>query len=126
MAGPNDQDKLAEDWTPPATDDAALSADWAAMLESDPTKNPGTDATDRVLNQDEIDSLLGFDASTTNNVELTGVQALNSGPSLVLPVGWYKPNRMIEVFVEAPLRVKLTELVERGADFERVAYEIQR
>jgi hypothetical protein len=27
------------------------------------------------------------------------------------------------VFVESSIRVKLVELVERGSDFERVAYE---
>jgi cyclic-di-GMP-binding protein len=57
-------------------------------------------------------------------LSLTAVQALNSSPTLVLPVGWFKPDRIIEVFVETPLRVRLGELVERGADFERVAYEI--
>jgi hypothetical protein len=57
-------------------------------------------------------------------VSLTAVQALNSPPSLVLPVGWYKPNRIIEVFVESSIRVRLVELVERGSDFERVAYEV--
>src|SRR5712671_1129132 len=56
-------------------------------------------------------------------VSLTAVKALNSPPTLVLPVGWYKPNRIIEVFVESSIRVKLVELVERGSDFERVAYE---
>jgi hypothetical protein len=57
-------------------------------------------------------------------LSLTAVQALNSSPTLVLPVGWFKPERIIEVFVETPLRVRLAALVERGADFERVAYEI--
>jgi hypothetical protein len=56
-------------------------------------------------------------------VSLTAVKALNSPPSLVLPVGWYKPNRIIEVFVDSSIRVRLSELVERGSDFERVAYE---
>jgi hypothetical protein len=60
----------------------------------------------------------------TQAVSLTAVKALNSPPSLVLPVGWFKPNRIIEVFVESSIRVRLAELVERGSDFERVAYEI--
>jgi hypothetical protein len=60
----------------------------------------------------------------TQAVSLTAVKALNSPPSLVLPVGWFKPNRIIEVFVESSIRVRLMELVERGSDFERVAYEI--
>jgi hypothetical protein len=57
-------------------------------------------------------------------LSLTGVEALKSAPTLVLPIGWFKPSRVIEVFVDTPVRVRLTELVERGADFERVAYEM--
>ena len=43
--------------------------------------------------------------------------------SLVLPSGWFKPRRVLELFAEAPLRVRLTEVLERGADFERIVYE---
>jgi hypothetical protein len=57
-------------------------------------------------------------------LSLTGVAALNAPPSLVLPVGWFKPTRVIEVFVDSAVRVRLTQLIERGADFERIAYEI--
>ena len=55
---------------------------------------------------------------------LGAVQALNAPPTLVLPVGWYKPGRIVETHNgDAAQKVKLTELVERGSDFERVAYE---
>jgi hypothetical protein len=57
-------------------------------------------------------------------LSLTAVQPLNAPPSLVLPIGWYKPARVIEVYVDSPVRVRLTELIERGTDFERAAYEI--
>ena len=57
-------------------------------------------------------------------LSLTGVPALDSPPSLVLPAGWYKPKRVIEVYVDSPVRVRLTDVIERGADFERVGYEI--
>ena len=78
MAGPGDQDKLAETWNPNvAADGDSISADWASMLENDGAGGGQvTESSDRVLNQDEIDSLLGFDANTSSNVELTGVQAL--------------------------------------------------
>jgi len=56
-------------------------------------------------------------------LSLGAVQALSAPPTLVLPVGWYKPGRIVEVFGEVSQRVKLSELVERGSDFERVAYE---
>jgi hypothetical protein len=55
---------------------------------------------------------------------LTGVQAINSPPTLVLPAGWFKPKRVVEVFVEGHVKVRLTEMVDRGSDFERVAYEM--
>ena len=54
---------------------------------------------------------------------LTAVAALNSPASLVLPAGWYKPKRVIELDAESTGRVRLTEVMERGADFERVTYE---
>lgn len=57
-------------------------------------------------------------------LSLTGVPALDSPPSLVLPAGWYKPKRVIDVYVESPVRVRLTDVIERGGDFERVGYEI--
>jgi cyclic-di-GMP-binding protein len=54
---------------------------------------------------------------------LSAVAALNSPASLVLPAGWFKPKRVIEVYTRSLQRVALTEVIERGSDFERVAYE---
>jgi cyclic-di-GMP-binding protein len=54
---------------------------------------------------------------------LNAVPALNSPPSLILPPGWYKPKRVLELYAESSSKVQLTQLIERGADFERVAYE---
>ena len=55
---------------------------------------------------------------------LTGVPALEAPPTLLLPTGWFKPKRVVEVYVNAALRVRLVDLLERGNDFERVAYEM--
>ena len=76
MAGPGEDDKLAENWNPGSGADGEVSSDWAAMLETEPSRPQAGGGADRVLNQDEIDSLLGFDAKTSASVELTGVQAL--------------------------------------------------
>ena len=57
-------------------------------------------------------------------LSLTGVAALSAPPSLVLPSGWFKPKRVIEVFVEGHVKVRLTEMIERGTDYERVGYEM--
>ena len=54
---------------------------------------------------------------------LGGVPALNAPPSLILPVGWFKPKRVLDAFIDTAVRVRLGELIERGTDFERVAYE---
>ena len=56
-------------------------------------------------------------------LSLAAVPAVKSPPALVLPAGWYKPNRVLELGGENPCTVRLTEVLERGADFERVAYE---
>jgi hypothetical protein len=55
---------------------------------------------------------------------LTAVQALNAPPSVVLPSGWFKPKKVVEVYVEGDVKVRLTELIDRGADHERCAYEL--
>ena len=56
-------------------------------------------------------------------IALGAVQALNAPPTLVLPVGWFKPKRIIEVQAGNLSRMRLTEVAERGTDFERVMYE---
>ncbi|HEY8575500.1 MAG TPA: flagellar motor switch protein FliM [Devosia sp.] len=113
MAGPSDQDKLAEDW---GLDDiglpddgmteeqraAAAAAEWAAMIEE---AGEGEGGPDRVLNQDEIDSLLGFDASIGSNVELTGVQALINS-ALVS----YERLPMLEIVFDRLVRLATTSL----------------
>lgn len=57
-------------------------------------------------------------------LSLTAVAALNAPPSLVLPSGWFKPKRVVEVYVEGPVRVRLTEMIDRGSDYERCGYEM--
>lgn len=53
---------------------------------------------------------------------LPATAALQAPDSLVLPAGWFKPERIIEISTDAVRRVRLTESIERGADFERVAF----
>ena len=56
-------------------------------------------------------------------IALSAVAALDSPPSLVLPAGWYKPKRVIELHAERSSKAMLTEVIERGIDFERVTYQ---
>jgi len=57
-------------------------------------------------------------------ISLTSVAEINAPPALVLPSGWFKPKRVIEVYVEGHVKVRLTEIIDRGSDYERVAYEM--
>jgi hypothetical protein len=54
---------------------------------------------------------------------VAAVPAVKSPPTLVLPAGWFKPSRVLEVVGDNPHKVRLTEVLERGSDFERVSYE---
>jgi cyclic-di-GMP-binding protein len=54
---------------------------------------------------------------------LPAVAALQAPETLVVPAGWFKPNREIEVLAERSGKLRLASLVDRGADFERVTFE---
>jgi len=56
-------------------------------------------------------------------LSLAGVPTLDEPASLILPSGWYKPKRVIEIHMESSTKAMLTKVIERGGDFERVAYE---
>ena len=121
MAEPGDLDKLSDDWltgsdAPAASaDEAAMSAEWAAMLEAD-----GADSAsaDRVLNQDEIDSLLGFDPNAGGVAELTGVQALINS-ALVS----YERLPMLEIVFDRLVRLATTSLRNFTSDNVEVALD---
>jgi hypothetical protein len=54
---------------------------------------------------------------------LAAVPALEEPASIIVPSGWYKPKRIIEIHMDSPAKAMLTKVIERGGDFERVAYE---
>jgi len=87
------------------TEDEKLAAEWAAGAE----QSEGGDGTARILNQDEIDSLLGFDKG--GDEELRGVQALiNTG--LVN----YERLPMLEIVFDRMVRVMSTSLRNLTSD----------
>ena len=61
------------------------------------------------------------DESYVRALALSEAQALGAAACLVLAPGWFKPRRVIEL--RGAGSVRLTEVLERGLDFERVAYE---
>ncbi|MBN9333792.1 flagellar motor switch protein FliM [Devosia sp.] len=127
MAGPSDQDKLSEDWGLDQIDAGGSSfdipgedggeEDWAAMLKA--SQDAAADGgVDRVLNQDEIDNLLGFDAATASNVELSGVQALINN-ALVS----YERLPMLEIVFDRLVRLATTSLRNFTSDNVEVSLD---
>jgi hypothetical protein len=53
---------------------------------------------------------------------LPEIAALQSPLSLILPAGWFRPKRVIEVFENHAHQVMLVAVLERGSDFERVTF----
>lgn len=49
--------------------------------------------------------------------------ALSVPASLILPPGWYRPKRVLEVYSDSAEHLLLSSVIERGSDFERVAIE---
>ncbi len=59
---------------------------------------------------------------------LPAVAALRSPPTLVLPAGWFRPKRLVEIQCGAAEggpsgQVLLSAALERGSDFERCTFE---
>jgi len=88
-----DQDDLAAEWEAMMADDAAGADDAAA---------PAREST-RVLNQDEIDSLLGFDEDHEEESQKSGIQAILSS-ALVS----YERLPMLEVVFDRLVRLMST------------------
>jgi flagellar motor switch protein FliM len=116
MAGPSEQDKLSDEWRIDELAEAAEAA--SAESEALPLGELGADASERVLNQDEIDSLLGFDAHAGVNVELTGVQALINS-ALVS----YERLPMLEIVFDRLVRLATTSLRNFTSDNVEVALD---
>ncbi len=134
MADPDDDpDKLAEDWGLDAMvegsdksedggseaeggADDAMAAEWAAMIEGDDEEEDS--GVDRVLNQDEIDNLLGFDEAALGSSELTGVQALINS-ALVS----YERLPMLEIVFDRLVRLATTSLRNFTSDNVEVSLD---
>ena len=54
---------------------------------------------------------------------LPEIPVLKEKASLILPLGWYSTNKQLELHIDDTLKVRLTQSIERGVDFERVAFE---
>jgi hypothetical protein len=56
---------------------------------------------------------------------LPDIAALGEPATVILPSGWYKRERVLEVLPGDIGNIRLTGLVERGSDYERASFETQ-
>lgn len=57
---------------------------------------------------------------------LPAIEAVGELQSVVLPGGWYQAGRVIEVFTDAPWRVRLDHVLQEGPDFERISFSLEK
>jgi flagellar motor switch protein FliM len=88
---------------------------WEAMLDG---KDEGGGASERVLNQDEIDSLLGFDAAGGDSQERTGIQAIVNS-ALVS----YERLPLLEIVFDRLVRLMTTSLRNFTSDNVEVSLD---
>ncbi len=132
-----DQDAVAAEWAAMAgadgdseggMDDDAVAAEWAAMADGEEGSGEGGGEGGeegeaggppaRVLNQDEIDSLLGFDAAGEDDKDRSGVRAIINS-ALVS----YERLPMLEVVFDRLVRMMTTSLRNFTSDNVEVSLD---
>ena len=53
---------------------------------------------------------------------LPAIPAASVEQSLILPLGWYRAGRVIDVFTDGAWQVKLLHILDDGPDYERVSF----
>lgn len=126
MAEQDDQDAMAAAWAAELENDSsggdgdALAAQWEAMVggDADPAGGQASLAAERILNQDEIDSLLGFSSDDEAASDRTGVRALINS-ALVS----YERLPMLEVVFDRLVRLMTTSLRNFTSDNVEVSLD---
>jgi len=84
--------------------DEELAAAWAAAAEADEAATPSSEAT-RVLNQAEIDSLLGFESGPARDSAMSGMERIISSGLVA-----YERLPMLEIVFDRLVRLMTTTL----------------
>lgn len=118
MTGPDENQVTQQS----AGADAAAADDWEAMLKTDAQDAPVADAPpasgERILNQEEIDSLLGFDLSSDNGAEKSGIRSIINS-TLVS----YERLPMLEIVFDRLVRLMTTSLRNFTSDNVEVSLD---
>jgi flagellar motor switch protein FliM len=126
LTGPgDDDDSVADDWEAMLDgeggeggdgEDDDLAAEWENMMDGD--DDGGGGETTRVLNQDEIDSLLGFDDDGDDMGEQSGIQAILNSAMVS-----YERLPMLEVVFDRLVRMMSTSLRNFTSDNVEVSLD---
>jgi flagellar motor switch protein FliM len=101
------------------TDPERLAAEWEAMVADDAAGEAGEGgASGRVLNQDEIDSLLGFDLDEADGAPRTGIRVVVNS-ALVS----YERLPMLEIVFDRLVRIMTTSLRNFTSDNVEVSLD---
>ncbi len=120
-----DQDALAAEWGL-ALDDGGesqddMAAQWAAMIDEPATETAAASssaASERVLNQDEIDNLLGFNLDEGKLGDTNGIRAIINS-TLVS----YERLPMLEIVFDRLVRLMTTSLRNFTSDNVEVSFD---
>ncbi len=118
-----DQDQMAADWAvevdSAGEDQDALADEWAAMAEDDGGgEMEGGGGSERVLDQDEIDSLLGFDSGDGGGGDRSGIRAIINS-ALVS----YERLPMLEIVFDRLVRLMTVSLRQFTSDNVEVSLD---
>jgi flagellar motor switch protein FliM len=89
----------------PGGDNDSIAAEWTAMIEAAATANVPDAGVDRLLNQDEIDNLLGFQAEESELNNRTGLRAIVDSAMVS-----YERLPMLEIVFDRLVRLLTTSL----------------
>ncbi len=54
---------------------------------------------------------------------LPAVPALKEPESVIVPSGWFRAGRVLDLYMDASRQIRLSRQIERGSDFERCAFD---
>jgi flagellar motor switch protein FliM len=129
-----DQDALAAEWGlaldaeagAPSTNDSATAASgmdeaaaqWAAMVDDSTSLQGAKGGAERILNQDEIDSLLGFSLSDVTLNDNSGIRAIIDSAMVS-----YERLPMLEIVFDRLVRLMTTSLRNFTSDNVEVSLD---
>jgi flagellar motor switch protein FliM len=114
---------LAAEWGAALTEQGvrdadAIAAHWAAVVDEGDVEIDSARGSDRVLNQNEIDNILGFAAESTTGGERSGLRALINSAMIS-----YERLPMLEVVFDRLVRLATTSLRNFTSDNVEVALD---